>query len=217
MKNLLYKEFRLAISLYAFGLPVLVGALMLIPGWLYFIVFMYFGFITVPNLFASFKTQNDLSFTVMLPVSKSDIVKSRILAMLILELLHIIIAVVFAVINSRLYGHWTYFFLEPNVAFFGLVFIMFAIFNVILFPMYYKTGYKYGMPLIMSSIAMVVYAAGVELLAIYNSTVQLYLKGAEANNMMLQYGILVSGIVIFIITAIVAYKLSIKRFESVDI
>lgn len=217
MKNLLYKEFRLSISPYAFGLPLLTGALMLIPGWLYFLVFMYFGFITVPNLLAGFKTQNDMAFSVMLPVSKRDIVKSRIISFVLLELLHIVVAAVFAIINSRIYSSWTFFFLDPNVAFFGLVLIMLALFNVILFPMYYKTGYKYGIPLILSSIVMIGYAAGVELLTIYNPTVHLYLKGAKSGNMLLQYGILGGGIAIFIITAIVAYYLSIKRFESVDI
>ena len=44
MKNLLYKEFRLAINP-LFYLILLCGALLLIPKWIFFLALMYFFFI----------------------------------------------------------------------------------------------------------------------------------------------------------------------------
>ena len=50
MYNLLMKELKLGVSPFFYILPLLTGALMLIPGWLYFIVLLYFCWITVPNM-----------------------------------------------------------------------------------------------------------------------------------------------------------------------
>jgi ABC-2 type transport system permease protein len=41
---------------------------------------MYFFFITVPNTFGSFRANNDMTFSVLMPVIKSDIVKARLVA-----------------------------------------------------------------------------------------------------------------------------------------
>ncbi|MDQ8735581.1 hypothetical protein [Paenibacillus sp. LHD-38] len=87
MYNLLMKELKLGVSPFFYIMPFLTGALMLIPGWLYFLVLLYFCFITIPNMFAGYKTQNDLIFTTMLPVTKKDIVKAMVSVIVILELM----------------------------------------------------------------------------------------------------------------------------------
>ena len=79
MNTLLYKEFRLAISPWFWHVS-LFGLLLFIPQWPYFIAMMYIFFITVPNICLSTKAQNDLGFTVMLPVRKRDVVAARISA-----------------------------------------------------------------------------------------------------------------------------------------
>jgi len=103
MFNLLYKEFKLAVHPFYYILPVITGALMLIPQWIFFLVPLYFCFITVSNLFAVYKSNNDLSFSIMLPVSKKDIVKARMTSIMILQLLQISMAVLFAILNHVLY------------------------------------------------------------------------------------------------------------------
>ncbi len=166
MLNLLYKDLRLAINPLFFILPLFTGALMLIPGWLYFIVLLYFCFIMLPNVLGGFKAQNDLMFSIMLPVRKKDIVAARILSFMTYELIYVIIAVVFAAINLRLYNDWPMFFLRPNIAFFGLIFIMFGLVNITLFPIYFKTAYNYGWAAIMANIMGVCFAVGMEILAL---------------------------------------------------
>lgn len=83
-------------------------------------------------------------FTAMMPVTKKDIVKARVSVIVIFELLHIVIAMIFGMITVRLYPDLTYFFFAPHTGFWGLCFVMLAIFNIIFIPMYYKTAYKYG-------------------------------------------------------------------------
>lgn len=55
MYNLVMKDLKLGLNPMFFVLPVLTGALMLVPGWLYFIVILYFCWITIPIMFAGYK------------------------------------------------------------------------------------------------------------------------------------------------------------------
>lgn len=55
MFNLVMKDLKLGVHPMFFMLPLLTGALMLIPGWLYFVVILYFCCLTVPNIFGGFK------------------------------------------------------------------------------------------------------------------------------------------------------------------
>jgi len=212
MYNLIYKEFKLMISPFYLILPVLTGALMLVPNWLYLLVPLYFCFIAVPNLLGAYKSQNDLSFSVLMPVRKKDIVKAKIFSIIILEIIHIVYAVIFAIINHQIYSIPN-FFIKPDLAYFGIVFVVYALFNLVLFPMYYKTAHKYGVPVIVATVVVLLFSTGVELLALFNTDVRNLLK----INTEYHIYILLVGIVIFIGFGILAYKISSKLFKKVEV
>lgn len=84
MKNLLYKEFRLAIhpSVYIF---FALAALLLVPSYPYYVSFFYLTL----GIFLTFKTnraENDIFYSALLPVRKGDVVRARVLT---LSLIHI--------------------------------------------------------------------------------------------------------------------------------
>jgi hypothetical protein len=212
MRNLLYKEFRLAIHPFFFILPVLTGALMLIPQWVFFLVPLYFCFTTVPNLFGSYKAGNDLGFSVLLPVRGRDIVKARIVSFSILELLQIAAAVVFAILNRVLY-HTENLFFNLNPAFFGIVFVLFGVYNLLLFPLFYKTAYKYGAPVIIATVAVVLLATSVELLVVFNGMFRNFMEKSPTAELMT----LLVGIVVFVLATIGAFRISARMFEHVDV
>ena len=214
MKNLLYKDLKLGISPMFYVFPLLFGALMLIPGWLYLLVFMYFCFITVPNAFAASRVQNDLMFSILMPVQKRDIVQSKIISFIILELMHISFAAIFALLNMILYKNFFYYFLKPNIAFFGLAFLMSGLFNGSVFPLFFKTGYKYGIPVLVSSLTIVAYATAIEVFALFNSGFGNFLK---YSGLPTQISILFGGIILFVLLSLIAIKISIKNFEKVDL
>ena len=70
--RLLYKDLRLSIHPFFFILPVLTGALLLIPHWPYFIALMYFFWISVPNIYSTYNSQNDRTFCMLMPIKKND-------------------------------------------------------------------------------------------------------------------------------------------------
>lgn len=217
MYNLVMKDLKLGIGPLFFIMPVILGALMLIPGWLYFIVILYFCWITIPNMFGQFRAQNDLVFTSMMPVTKKDIVKARVLVVVIMELLHIVMAMIFGMINIQLYSNLTQAFFAPHMGFWGLCFVMLAIFNVIFIPMYYKTAYKYGGAATASITAAMLFAGVAQWIGVQSSYVSDIFNGTGADNIALQVSILIAGIVIFIALTMMAYRMAVKRFHKVEI
>lgn len=214
MKNLLFKDLRIGVSPLFYVLTIIFGALMFIPGWVYFIVPLYYAFVTVPNVMAGFRSSNDLTMSVLMPVRKKDIIKARMITFGILQLMHIGFAVVFALFNNHLYKDWPFLFMRPNVAFFGIAFIIYGVFNLIVFPIHYKTAYKYGFAVILGNSIVLALATAVELTYIKWASFREYLSGPTDA---VHLGILGAGILIFGITAFIAYNISVKNFEKVDI
>ena len=168
-------------------------------------------------MFGGFKSQNDLMFTAMMPVTKKDIVKARLSVIVILELLHIVIAMIFGAITIRLYPDLAYYFFAPHMGFWGLCFVMLAIFNIVFISMYYKTAYQYGAATIASITAATLFAGVAQWLGIQNSFVSDTFNGTGVDNTALQASILAAGIVIFIAFTMLAYRIAVRRFLKVEI
>ncbi|MWC29161.1 ABC-2 transporter permease [Paenibacillus sp. MMS18-CY102] len=217
MYNLVMKDLKLGVNPWFFTLPVFTGALMLIPAWIYLLVPLYFCFITVPNTLGGFKSQNDLMFSMMMPVTKKDIVKARITVIVILELMHLAIAMIFSLFTFRLYPHMNYYFFAPHLGFWGLCFILLAIFNIVLLTMYYKTAYKYGAATTAATMAAILFAGSAQWAGIQSPWVNGIFYGSGANNTALQLSILIAGIVIFIALTLIAYRIAARRFLKVEL
>ena len=217
MRNLLYKELTLSINKFFFIVPLLTGALFLIPQWVFFIALMYFFFISVPNILGTYNTQNDNTFSIMMPVRKSDIVNAKISAFVILELIHLATGAFYAYLNHVLYNNTENFLMDLTPAFFGIAFIMFGLFNLVLFPLYFKTAYAYGFPTIVACSAAILFAAAVEFLLLINEKLSYYLEGGSSESRMVQLIVLLAGIIIFVLLNIITSRASSKRFEKVNL
>ena len=156
MRNLIYKELGLSINKFFYLLPVILGGLLFIPGWIFLLVFFYFFWITVPQVYGSYLAQGDYNFLSVLPIKRKDIATSKIYAIFILEGLHLVFAVVFGLIHNAIYGSWNFFF-DINLAFFGVGILLFGVFNISFLPAYFKTAHFFGKPLILASITTLIY------------------------------------------------------------
>jgi len=212
MKNLLYKEFHLSIHPAYFLMPAF-GVLLLIPHWPYFIALMYFFFISVPNIFNNNKAQNDIGFSATLPIRRADIVKARVTSIMILELLQILVASIFVFIKMTLFQTEN-FLLDANIAFIGFTFMMFGIFNVIYLPMFYKTADKIGWPIIVSFSATFLFSAVIEVIILLVPAAKILDGKAHLSAQLIVLGI---GLLTFFLLSYEANRLSIKRFEKINI
>ena len=215
MKNLLYKEFRLAIhpSVYVF---FLLSALLLVPSYPYYVSFFYLTL----GLFLTFKTnraENDIFYSALLPVRKGDVVRARVLAAALLELANILIAVPFAVLSVRINpvgGNNAG--IEPNVAFFGLSLLLFGIFNVVFLPRFYRTGVNVGRSYLVSMIPVTLYIVAAEVL-VHVPGLGAYLDGTGAAAQLAQLPVLAGGAVLYALLTWAAFRTAAARFEKVDL
>ena len=215
MVNLLYKEFRLVIHP-LFHLVPLFGALVHIPNWVYFEALMYCLFVAVPNIFTNAKAQNDIGFSVLLPVRKSDVVKSRVLSMAILEVIQVAVASIFVTISLVFYRQGN-FFIDANIAFLGCALVMYGVFNLVFFPGFYKSGHKIGIPFMIALIVSFLFTVVIELLVVLVPPVTNILDGRTPEALVKQIPVLVAGLAIFAGMTWLAYRKSAKNFESVDL
>ena len=171
---------------------------------------------SISNIFVSSKAHNDFGFTFMLPVRKRDIVKARFFTVIWLELLQILSAIVFAIINQKLYTNGN-FFLEPNVAFFGLALVMYSVFNLVFLPMFYKTGYKVGLPVTIATFSALIFAAIAETSIMLIPALNIALDSDNPKMLIYKLLTLGIGIIIYVVSTMLAFKVSAKRFETIDI
>ncbi|MDD3478394.1 MAG: ABC-2 transporter permease [Candidatus Izemoplasmatales bacterium] len=208
MKNLVYKEIKLSIHRFYFLLPILLGLLMFIPNWIFTLVFMYFFWITAPQLYASYNAQQDGAFLMMLPISKKEYVKAKIMSLYILEGFHIFFGFLFGIIHNLIYGSFNWFF-DINFAFFGLVLVLFSVFNLVFLPMYFKTGYYFGKPVIIAIVSTMIFAFLMEYSVFQYPWVQNFLEG----NWIDQGIIVFISVVLTIIMNWVSMQRSIWKYE----
>lgn len=211
MKNLLYKELTFSINIFFYIVPFMLSLLLFIPNWLYSFVIMYFFWVSVPQIISGYNAQLDYKFMSILPVSKKDIVCSKIIAFILIELTHVLFAVAFGIIHNLIYGSDNLF-LEINPAYFGIMLAMLGLFNIIFLPSYFKTAYKFGKPLIMAIIVAFLFAGIFEVGAAAIPFMQNILK---TSNSLIQMTILIVGIVLFIGINIITIKKSVSNFKKI--
>jgi len=210
MKDLVYKELRLSINKFFYVLPILLSALFFIPQWFFTLIFMYVFWIAIPQIYSAYIAQQDTNFVSMLPVTKSAVVQSKVIALMVIEMIHVVVGIVFAVIHNMLYTSYN-FSLDPNIAFFGVVMFMYGIFNIAFLPYYFKTGYYFGKPTILGTVVTLLYAFVIEYSVIRFERVRLMFEGNTTS----QFLILGVGVVGFILLTYLATMISKKRFEQI--
>jgi len=215
MRDLMYKEFRMAIHP-AFYLIFLTTLLLLIPNWIFTVSLSYLLWVVVPNIFTAMAANNDTFFSVLMPVKKSDVVKAKVLTIVMLQLLNIIIAIPFAVANFMLYKGGMGM-LEPNPALFGFVLIMYGLFNFIFIPGFYKTGYKMAFPIMMAIIGALIFALFIQFMPFISTQFNMLFNTRTPESLLWQIGMLIVGIVVYVLLNILTFKISAQRFEKLDL
>lgn len=217
MKALIIKEFRLAKHPTLFIFPFL-ALMLLIPAYPYYVAFIY-TCLSIFFIFLQGRENKDIFFTVSLPVRKRDVVKARCVFIVVIELVQILVAIPCAIIGSRINPNpeGNVVGIEANVAFFGFVFIMYALFNLIFLPVFYKTAFRAGFALLISALTISLYVLAIEIVIQLVPVLKSALDTVEPARQVAQLPILAAGIVIYVLTMILAFRLSANRFDQVDL
>jgi ABC-2 type transport system permease protein len=213
MKHLLYKELNLSIHpFFVWILPLIISLLFFIPNWVYTIVFMYFFWISVPQIFQGYNAQQDQAFISTLPVTKKSIVYSKIMAFIILQLIHLGFGAIMATLHVLAFGSGANFVMDINPALFGAVMVVYASFNIVFLPGYFRTSYRYGVPLIIGVIVSLLVATFFEMGTVIFPWMTQIMK---SDSIFVQLGVLFGGIIIFLGVNLLAVKWSYQNYRKI--
>ena len=230
MKALIYKELKLAMHPICYLFIALFPFMILIPSYPIAIGFIYV-LTCYPVLFLGAnkgQQSNDLLYSTLLPIRKKDIVKARIMTVLLMHVAFIAITSALypvailinqnitesalaedpmanPIVNAGLS-------LNSYVLVLAIVLIGFAIADLIFFPIYYKNGKSIVMSTLLMILGFVVY------LGVFTIGLP-YIPGLEWLNALpiwVQFIALAVSIMIYAALHLVVYKVSSKRLERVD-
>lgn len=212
MKNLLNKELRLALHPTCF-LFLFLSALLLIPNYPFYVTFFYTG-LAIFFTCLSGRENMDIMYTALLPVRKTDIVKSRMLVAVLLECIQLLLAMLFGWLRRgvpNLAG------LDANLALLGLSLVLLGIFNITFFPSYYKAPEKVGKSFVFSSTAVFVYILLAEACTFVLPFFHDQLDTPDPAFLPEKLLVLAVGVVAFLALTFLAYTLSKRNFEPKDL
>lgn len=215
MKNMLLKEFRLA--LHPTNLIFLsLSAMLIIPNYPYYVTFFY----TTLGLFflcLTGRENHDIEYSMVLPVRKRTLVQARITFAVLLELAQLALAIPFAVLRQRMLPSGNEVGMDANIAFFGLSLLMFGMFNLLFFTAYYRDPAKVGKAFITSSTFLFVYIAVAETLAHALPFFRDQLDTPDPQYLAAKLTVLGIGLFSFLLFSVLAVRIASRRFEALDL
>jgi hypothetical protein len=236
MKALLSKEFKLCLHPTVFIYLAMV-LMLLIPSYPY-LVACFFLCNAVFFIFQNARENGDPLYTAMLPVSKAQAVRARCLFVVMLQIIELLLMVgmcAFGLVAMDLEaGNAGGTDLSLSLLAFAL--ILFAIFNLIFLPSYYKTGYKAGSAFLKGAIGVWIWLMLVEGLMIASGAMagnesvpaffrfiaenidRMPIKAQDPAKAWTVQGILFgAALLIYAVCTLLAAKISVKRYERVDV
>lgn len=217
MNALLNKEMRLSALLLTY-LFIAFAFMTLLPGYpiLCGVFFMTLG---IFQSFQSAREANDIVYSALLPVAKTDVVKGKYLFTALIELAGFAVMAVLTLVRMTALADAAIYrqnaLMNANPFFLGAVLFLFGLFNVIFLGGFFKTGYKLGKYFVIY-IAAAFFAIGLFEAAHH-------VPGLEALNAFgfdhpeLQLLCLLAGAICFAVMTFLSYNSACKNFESIDL
>lgn len=151
MRKLLYKEMKLTANPLSYWF-ITFSAITMIPRYP-ILVGSFFICLGIFYTYQQVRECDDITYTVMLPVRKQDVVTSKYLFVLSIECIAFILCLFLTIIRMRLLGDATPYVTNPlmnaNAAYLGYIMLVFATFNSVFLEGFFKTAYKIGKPFIL--------------------------------------------------------------------
>ena len=211
--NLLYKELALAAHPTSIVFAFL-GCLVIVPAYPYTVIFM-FGCLAPYLTFLYARETNDAWYTAVLPVTKRENVKGKCLLIVSIQLFQLLISIPSVILRGALQIENNPVGIDATIAWYGFGFIIYAVFDLVFFPAYYKNGYKAGKAFIIAAVPMLMLVAAAE--GAVHFPALAWLDSYTPQDLLKQTPILFMGILCYLILLSLAYRISVKRFEKVDL
>jgi len=216
MKKLFYKEMKLSANPLTY-LFIAFSAMTMIPSYP-ILVGSFFICLGIFHTYQQIREYDDVTYTVMLPVKKRDIVTAKYLFVLFIELTAFILCTLLTIIRMKILGtavpYATNQLMNANMAYLGYTMIVFAVFNSIFLAGFFKTTYKIGKPFfIFCVVSFIIIIMG----EILHHIPDLESLNNPSNLSMPQAVIFAIGVVVFMLCTWLSYQKAVKDFEGIDL
>lgn len=217
MSALLKKEMRLSALLLTY-LFIGFAFMTLLPGYP-ILCGVFFITLGIFQSFQSAREANDIVFSTLLPVAKTDVVKGKYLFSLFIELCGFIIMMILtfirmtALVDAKPYRQNAL--MNANLFFLGAALLIFGLFNMIFIGGFFKTAYKLGKNFVIYIVAGFVVISLAETVHHVPGFGAVNAFGFE--HMLVQVTTLVIGAVCFIGLTYFSYKKACRDFDRIDL
>ena len=216
MRKLLYKEMKLSANPLSYWF-IIFSAMTMIPRYP-ILVGSFFICLGIFYTYQQVRECDDITYTVMLPVRKQDVVTAKYLFVLFIECIAFILCLFLTIIRMRFLGdaapYVTNQLMNANAAYLGYIMLVFATFNSVFLAGFFKTTYKIGKPFILfCAVATVI---------IFMGEILHHIPGLESLNdssnlNVSQIVIFLLGVAMFKLCTWFSYQKAIKDFERIDL
>ena len=214
MKSLM-KEWKLCMHPMGY-IMLLCASLVLVPGYPYGVTCFYMG-LAIFFICLTARENHDAAYTLMLPVSRRDAVRGRILFCSVLEVLDLVLIAVFILVKKAIGDTPNPAGLDAGVALVGDAMIIFAIFNLVFFPNYYKDINKPGKAFSFAAIAVflwiVLEIAGTYAVPFFRDVLDRPDPAYMSDKLLFAFG----ALALFVAGTAWSIQISTKKFEAVDL
>lgn len=216
MSQLLKKEFTFTalpltyiFILFAFmtfipGYPILVGAFFFCMG-----IFQTFQYA---------KEQNDVLYSVLMPVRKRDVVTARYAFIAALQMAYFILCALLTAIRSTAFSDAVPYaenaMMNANIAYLGYILLVFAVFNTVFVGGFWKSAYYTGKPFLLFSIIGFVIIGAAEALHHIPGLAEL---NSQTSGLKLQLPVLLISAIAYTVCTFLSLQKSRRTFERIDL
>lgn len=217
MSKLLNKELKLSASILSY-LFIAFGLMAMLPGYpiLVGVFFVSFG---IFQSFQSAREANDIVYSALLPVQKSDVVKSKFAFSVFIELCGFALMAAMTLLRMTVFKDAAVYrsnaLMNANLVFLGFSLLIFGLFNAVFIGGFFKTAYYYGKPFVWFVVV------GFAVIGIAETLH--HIPGMEAVNAFgfehlgLQLVSLLAGAVLYVLLTALSLRRSIRNFEKIDL
>ncbi len=162
--KLLMKEWKLCMHPFGYIAPLL-SVLVLVPGYPYGVCCFYMA-LAIYFICLTARENHDAAYTLTLPITRREAVQARILFSALLEILQMVFMGLFMLLRKAILDLPNPAGLDAGLAMIGEGFLIFALFNMIFFPAYYRDINKPGRAFVFGMTAVFLWIA-LEIIATY--------------------------------------------------
>ena len=217
IKNLIYKDLKLAVHPATIIYFVLAAVMTLIPSYPRPLGFFYI-LIGVMITFSTDLAYKDREFCSILPVAKRDCVRARIISVCILELMTLIVSIPIgclgAVISSTIENEAG---MNINLTLYAIILLGYSLANIILIPGGYRKNFKTNVRAIFALGGYMVLTLLLENLVCRPMGGRSFLNGVTGRDFLMQLPLLAGAIIVFILVNLLTCRISESSFEKAEI